>query len=181
MTIRAAGYVRVSTEEQARDGFSLAAQEQAIRALCEAHQWSLGAIYCDAGRSGGSMRGRDALRQMLEDAKAGAFQKLVYLRGDRLARNLRDLLHICDTLESAGVDMIGIHDPVDLCTPFGRAVRSFSGLFAELDRDLIRERVKEGISQKARQGEIVGPLSTGYLRGEGRQRRDRPRRGALDP
>ena len=59
--MKAAGYIRVSTEEQVREGYGLAAQKQAIEAYCTAHSWELVEIYADAGRSGKSVKGRDQL------------------------------------------------------------------------------------------------------------------------
>ena len=162
----AAGYVRVSTEEQAREGYGLAAQEQAARAYCQAQGWELVEVYADAGRSGKSMRGREALARLLEDAQAGRFQRIVFWKLDRLGRNLRDLLDICDTLESLNVGIVSIQEAIDTGTAAGRMVRSFLGAVAEFEREVITERIKAGIAEKARQGELVGPLPLGYKRDE---------------
>ena len=160
--MKAAGYVRVSTDEQARDGYGLAAQEQAIRAYCQAQSWELVDLYADAGRSGGSLRGRDGLARLLDDARSGAFERVVFLRLDRLGRNLRDLLAISDTLEKAAVGIVSIHEAIDTGTATGRMMRSILGALAEWERDTIRGRIIEGIEAKARNGELVGPLPLGY-------------------
>ena len=124
----AVGYIRVSTEEQVREGYGLAAQEQAIRAYCEAYACELVDIYADAGRSGKSMRGRESLARLLEDAKAGRFERVVFWKLDRLGRNLKDLLHICDVLEQASVGVVSIQESIDTGTASGRMARNRSSI-----------------------------------------------------
>src|SRR5438128_2196345 len=99
--MKAVGYIRVSTEDQAREGYSLAAQEQAIRAYCQAQGWDLVELYADAGRSGKNMRGRERLAKMLADGRSGRFKRVVFWKLDRLGRNLRDLLEIGEQLDAA--------------------------------------------------------------------------------
>ena len=160
----AAGYVRVSTEEQAREGYGLSAQEQAVRAYCQAQGWELVEVYADAGRSGKSMRGREELARLLADAGAGRFQRVIFWKLDRLARNLRDLLDICDRLEALEVRIVSIQESIDTGTASGRMVRNIMGSLAEFERELIVERIKAGLAEKARQGELLGPLPLGYRR-----------------
>ena len=167
MSVAAAGYVRVSTEEQAREGYGLAAQEHAVGAYCQAQGWQLVEVYVDAGRSGKSMRGREELARLLANAAAGRFQRVVFWKLDRLARNLRDLLDICDRLEALEVGIVSIQEAIDTGTPAGRMVRSFLGAVAEFEREVITERIKAGIAEKARQGELVGPVPVGYQRSDG--------------
>ena len=102
---------------------------------------------------------------------AGRFQRVIFWRLDRLARNLRDLLDICDGLERIGVGIVSIQEPIDTGTAAGRIVRSFLGAVAEFERDVITDRIKAGIAEKARQGELVGPLPLGYRRVEDSRRR----------
>ena len=123
-------------------------------------------IYADAGRSGKSVRGREELARLLTDASDGRFQRLIFWKLDRLARNLRDLLDICDRLEALGIGIVSIQEAIDTGTPAGRMVRSFLGAVAEFEREVITERIKAGIAEKARQGELVGPLPLGYRREE---------------
>ena len=164
--MKVAGYTRVSTDEQAREGYSLAAQEESIKALCRAHGWELVRIYVDAGKSGKSLRGRDELQSLLRDAKNRDFERLIFWKLDRLARNLRDLLEISDRLEVAGVGVVSIQESIDTGTASGRMLRNILGSLAEFERETIVERIKFGLEQKAREGEIVGPLSLGYRRSD---------------
>lgn len=165
MTV-AAGYVRVSTDEQVREGYGLAAQWQAVHSYCAAQSWELAEVYSDAGRSGKSLRGREALARLLDDAERRRFERVVFWKLDRLARNLRDLLDICDRLEAAGVGIVSIQEGIDTGTAAGRMYRNVLGSLAEFERELIVERIKAGIAEKARQGELVGPLPLGYTRDE---------------
>ena len=162
--MRAVGYVRVSTGEQAREGYSLAAQEQAIRAYCRAHSWELVEVYADAGRSGKSIQGRAELTRLLSAAEDGSIGRVVFWRLDRLGRNLRDLLDICDRLESCDVGVVSIQESIDTGTPAGRMMRSVLGSLAEFERETIQERIVLGMEQAARQGKLLGPLPLGYQR-----------------
>ncbi len=164
--MKAAGYIRVSTAEQAREGYGLAAQEQAVRSFCQAHGWDLTEIYSDAGRSGSSIQQRESLSRLLEDAQAGAFERVVFLKLDRVARNLRDLLGICDGLEEAAVGIVSIQESIDTGTATGRMIRSVLGALSEFERDTIIGRIKDALAEKARQGEILGRLPLGYMRDE---------------
>lgn len=161
---RASGYFRVSTLEQAQEGFSLAAQEEAISSYVKAQGWELTGVYVDAGRSGKSIAGREGLLTLLADAKAGRFERLIFWKLDRLARSLRDLLRLSDELEAIGVGIVSIRETIDTGTPTGRMMRSILGALGEFERETIVERIELGIAEKARQGRIVGPLSLGYRR-----------------
>lgn len=162
--MRVVGYTRISNEEAAKEGYGLPAQEQAIRAYCQARRWELGELYVDAGRSGGSIKGRESLKRLLDDAHSGAFEAVVFVRLDRLARNLTDLLDIWGQLDRAGVAVVCIVQSIDTTTSEGRLMRNIFGSVGEFERDVIRDRIEAALEQKARQGEIVGPLPLGYQR-----------------
>ena len=164
--VRASGYCRVSTEEQAREGYGLPAQEQAIRAYCQAQGWELTELYVDAGISGKSRRGRDALARLLADAEAGRFERVVFWKLDRLGRNLRDLLAISDQLEALSVGIVSIQESIDTGTAAGRMMRNILGSLAEFEREATAERIKAAAAAKAKGGELVGPLPIGYRREE---------------
>lgn len=164
--MKAVGYIRVSTQEQI-DNYSLPAQESAIAAYCQAQGWELGEVYCDAGRSGKSVAGREELSRMLDEATAGRFERCVFLKLDRLARNLKDLLAICDSLEASKVGIVSIHESIDTGTATGRMIRSILGAVSEFEREAIVERAKMGISEMARSGRLLGPLPLGYRRENG--------------
>lgn len=164
--MRAAIYTRVSTEEQAREGYSLGAQEEAGRAYSKAQSWEVVGIYSDAGRSGKSIKGREALAQLMADAENGHLDRVIFWKLDRLGRNLRELLEISERLEAAGVGVVSIQEAFDTATPAGRMMRNVLGSLAVFEREVIIDRITTGMAQAARQGEIVGPLSLGYARSE---------------
>ena len=87
--MRAIGYIRVSTEDQARDGLSLAAQVEKIRGYCIAKGWGLLEIIEDQGRSGKDLN-RPGIEEIIKRAKHGAFDVLVICKLDRMTRNIRD-------------------------------------------------------------------------------------------
>ena len=162
--IKAAGYTRVSTEEQAREGYGLDAQKSAVEAYCKAQGWQLVEVYIEAGVSGKSTRGRGALARMLQAADAHAFDRLVFWKLDRLSRNLRDVLDLSDRLENAGVEIVSVQEGIDAGTATGRLQRNILGTLAEFERETITERIKEALAEKARQGELLGPIPLGYRR-----------------
>ena len=89
--MRTALYMRVSTEEQAKEGYSLPSQKRKLMAYCDAHDWSIVAIYTDEGISAKNIDDRPQAKQLLEDAKNNLFENILILKVDRLARNTRKL------------------------------------------------------------------------------------------
>src|SRR3712207_1127151 len=110
--VRAASYVRVSSEEQV-DGYSLSAQE---RAYCQVHGYQVVSRYRDEGKSArtDNLANRPAFRQMLADAEAGRFDVLIVRKLDRFARNLRVTLETLDRLTRAGVAFVSVSENMDL-------------------------------------------------------------------
>lgn len=130
--IRAALYARVSTEEQAKEGFSITAQIDEIRKYCERNDIEIVSEYVDEGKSGKSISGRPQMRKLLTNAGQNKFDVLVIYKIDRLARKLKDVLEINDTLERKNVRLISLNEQVDTTNPFGRASFQILGSFAEL-------------------------------------------------
>ena len=164
--MKAVVYCRVSTLEQATDGYSIQAQRRAAEGYCQAQGWELVETYADEGRSGSTIEGRDELKRLLADAGSGRFKRVIFWRLDRLGRSLRDLLRICDDLEAVDVGIVSIQESIDTGTAAGRMMRSILGALGEFERDVIVSRIKAGIEEKARGGELVGPLPLGYRRDE---------------
>ncbi len=93
------GYVRVSTEDQAKKGFSLGEQEEKLRALCKYKDYEVHKIYKDAGISAKDMVNRPAFQQMLADMRAGKINYIVAYKLDRVTRSVRDLEELIAQLE----------------------------------------------------------------------------------
>ncbi len=161
-TIRAALYARVSTEEQAKEGFSITAQIDEIRKYCERNDIEIVSEYVDEGKSGKSISGRPQMRKLLTNAGQNKFDVLVIYKIDRLARKLKDALEISDTLERNNVRLVSLSEQIDTTTPFGKASFQFLGSFAELERNTIIGRVKMGMEQRAKEGRYNGGKTLGY-------------------
>lgn len=164
-------YLRVSTEKQATEGNSMAAQEAKLTDYCKAMQWHVGEghIYKDEGISGKSADNRPALQAMLQAAKEGKIQRIVVTKFDRLARNVKDLMDIMDTLNKVGCALVLLDINVDTGTPTGKLIAGIMGQLAEWERSLISERVMSGKRHQATEGEYNGsrcPLGYDFANGE---------------
>ena len=158
-TVKAAIYTRVSTQEQVEDKkaksdertrkISLGHQRQRCEDFCKAHGWEIVQVYEDAGVSG-AKKNRPALDAMLADAHEGKFQRAVFLKIDRFARNLRDLLNISYRLREFEVGIASVQEGFDTSTPAGRVYFHLLGAIAELERDTIAERTSMGRRAAAR-------------------------------
>lgn len=164
-------YIRVSTEKQADEGFSLDAQKARLAAYCEAQQWFVcpSHIYVDAGISGKSTVGRESFNAMMKAAKDGSITRIVAIKLDRIARNTKDFLSIADTLQSYGCDLVLIKESFDTSTPQGKFFITMTAAMAELEAATITERVMTGKGEKANQGGYNGsacPLGYTYENGQ---------------
>ncbi|MCB0082030.1 MAG: recombinase family protein [Caldilineaceae bacterium] len=159
-------YIRVSTSKQAEEGFSLDAQRERLDAYCVSQGWTVDAdlVYVDAGESG-KTTDRAAFQAMLKAAEAGQVKRIVAIKLDRLARNVRDFLGIVEQLNRLGVDLVLIKESFDTSTPHGKFALTMFAAMAELEAATITERVMTGKAQKASEGGYNGaycPLGYDY-------------------
>lgn len=164
---RASIYIRVSTEEQAEEGYSLAAQERACRMYAEVQGWSVVRIYADEGLSAFKDRieDRPQLRQLLDDVAARRIDAVIVHKLDRFFRRVRLLMEVVEQFERQGVQFVSFSEQMDFSTPVGRMVLTNLGGFAEFySRNLSTETAK-GKREKAQQGGWVGPIPIGYEKG----------------
>jgi DNA invertase Pin-like site-specific DNA recombinase len=148
--MRAAIYARVSTSDQ-----STVMQISALREYIERRGWKLVEEYIDEGVSG-SRECRPALDRLAADARRRAFDAVVVFRFDRFARSVSHLARALDEFRALGIEFVSLHEAVDTSTPMGRAMFHIAGAFAELEREIIRERVKAGLANAKRRGRKVG-------------------------
>ena len=146
---RAAGYIRVSTERQAKEGLSLPEQEGRIRAYAEAHGWELVEVFADRGVSG-RRDDRPALGRLL--GELDRIDRLIIPKLDRLGRSNRHLLDVFDRLDAADVELVSVSEAIDTSTPIGKLLRSVLSAMAEFEADNISERVKAVTERRARGG-----------------------------
>ncbi len=158
------GYVRVSSEEQAEEGYSLAAQERAIRLYTELHGLTLLKIYIDDGYSG-TKDERPAFKQLLADAEAKQFQVVIVHKFDRWARNTVLLLSTIKAMTDRGQSFVSISEQIDCSTAAGKMMLTIIASTAQFHSDNLSTEVKKGIREKVQQGFWHGPYPTGYSKG----------------
>ena len=159
----AAVYVRVSTEEQAQQGFSLAAQEDALKNYCTVLGFDLYRVYKDEGKSAKDMTHRPSMQEMLADAKAGKFSAIFIYKLDRFSRSLKDLILTIEKLKEWGVDFISLQDRIETASASGKLMFHIISAFAEFERNVIGERTSFGMGQKSREGGVITRAPWGYL------------------
>ena len=170
MPSRTAIYIRVSTQEQAIEGYSIQAQTERLQAYCKAKGWGVFHTYTDAGFSGSNME-RLALSQLLEDVEAGRVDCVLVYKLDRLSRSQKDTLHMIEDIFLAnGCDFVSTSENFDTSTPLGRAMIGILSVFAQLEREQIRERMAMGRTERAKSGLWQGggwiPIGYDYVDGK---------------
>lgn len=169
---RAALYLRVSTEEQAREGFSLAAQEERLRGFVAAQDWEVHGVFADEGFSGKNLD-RPGLRRLIDEAERRLYQVVVVWRLDRLSRRQADALHLIeDVFAQHQIGFRSATEPFDTTSPAGMAMVGMLAVFAQLERATIIERTRLGLRQRTLSGRWSGTPPWGYRYGD---------KGVLEP
>jgi len=153
--MKVAIYTRVSTEDQAKEGYSLEVQKEYLESFAMCEGYEVFKVYCDDGISAYSTR-RPALQDLLIDAKAKRFKLVLVYKIDRFSRNLKDLLMLVDELSSYGVAFKSATEPFDTTTSAGKLMFQQLGSFAEFERNRIAERVFPGMVKGVQQGNWQG-------------------------
>lgn len=148
-------YIRVSTEDQAREGYSLEVQREHLEEFAKREGYEVYKVYCDEGISAYSTR-RPALQNLIKDAKEKKFSLVIAYKIDRFSRNLKDLLMLVDELSSYGVGFKSATEPFDTTTSAGKLMFQQLGSFAEFERNRISERVMPGMLKAVQQGIWMG-------------------------
>jgi site-specific DNA recombinase len=165
--INAIGYVRVSTEEQAREGVSIEAQEKRIRALATAKGWDLIEIIKDPGYSGKNLS-RPGVKSLIDLCLRGTANVAIVYKVDRLTRRQKDLWYLLEEVfEKNLVGFVSVTEAFDTTTAAGKAFLGMLGVFAQLERDLVSERTREALNQKKNKGEWIGRKPAGFRMNEG--------------
>ena len=175
---KAAGYIRVSQERNARNGYGLDAQDTDIRRYAEYRDLGLVGVYREAGVSGYE-RERPELERLLADARAGLFDVVVFPSIDRAGRSVKDVIEIDAALRQAGVEIVFLREGIDTATPTGELYRNIMAAVAQFEGRLIHERLSKGRRAKAARGGYTGGwLPYGY-RLEGGRAVVEPREAAV--
>ena len=161
---RAAIYVRVSTASKSKQGDALnfvqnlEVQEQPLRDLVQQRGWEFQQLYSD--RASGAKEKRPGLNALMADARRGLFDVVVVWRFDRFARSVKQLVLALEEFRALGIDFVSHQESLDSSTPMGRAMFTIIAAIAELERNIIRERVVAGLNYAhtngTRSGKPVG-------------------------
>ena len=157
----AIGYVRVSTEGQAKEGVSLEAQQRKIEAWCVANDFELGGLFVDAGISGKRADNRPELQNALSAVTKSKGVLVVYSLS-RLARSTKDTIAISERLDKAGADLVSLSEKLDTTSAAGKMVFRMMAVLAEFERDQISERTSTAMAHKKSKGERVGTIPFGF-------------------
>lgn len=162
MKKKAAIYIRVSTLDQAREGYSLDAQERVLRKWCLEKKYDVYDLYADRGISGKDMDHRPDMGRLMRDAYDNKFDVVVFWALGRFTRSVSDLYRTMEVFKEHNTDMMSYTEPFDTATPMGRAMIGMIGVFAQLEREITSERITLAMAERARQGKRTTHDVLGY-------------------
>ena len=157
-------YLRVSTDIQV-DGYSLEAQQRRLEEFAEYKEMEVSGIYCDAGRSGKSIKGRPEFQRMLDDisSQKDGIEAVLVFKLSRFGRNAADVLKSIQFLDDYDIYLVSVEEGIDSSTQGGRLMLSLLSAVAEIERVNIRDQFMAGKRQSVRDGGWGGgPIPYGY-------------------
>lgn len=165
--LRVAIYTRVSTEDQAKEGFSLDAQLDKLRSYCKARGWEIAGEYIDDGYSGRTTR-RPAYQKMMQEMDK--WDAILVIKMDRIHRNSKNFMLMMEQLRANNKEFVSMTESLDTSTAMGRFVMDIIQRIAQLESEQIGERVYIGMEQKAKMGDgLLGfniPYGYDYIDGK---------------
>lgn len=161
-TKRVAIYARVSTTEQADEGYSIDEQIRVLKEYCELHEYMVYDDYVDRGISGKNIQGRPAVQRLLQDAEQKKFDVVLVWKMNRLARKMVDLMNIVELLNSKNIAFRSYTEKYETETPTGKLQFQMMAAIAEYERNNIAENVKMGMLARAKEGRWNGGQVLGY-------------------
>ena len=154
-------YIRVSTEYQAREGFSLGEQKEKLLQLCKFKEYEVFKVYEDAGISAKDMAHRPAFQEMLADMKKGKINYIVAYKLDRVTRSVRDLEELIAVLEKHNTYLVCDRDDVNTSTANGRFFVRMLTVLSQLEIEIVSERTKFGLNGAIKSGHLPRYYSIG--------------------
>ena len=155
-------YVRVSTTSQMEEGYSIEEQKAKLESYCDIKDWHVYKVYTDGGFSGSTTE-RPALEQLIKDAQSKLFDTALVYKLDRLSRSQKDTLFLIeDVFLKNNIEFVSLLENFDTSTPFGRAVIGLLSVFAQLEREQIKERMQLGKLGRAKAGKSMMWAKTSY-------------------
>lgn len=155
MINKVAIYVRVSTTNQAEEGYSIDEQKDKLKSYCVIKDWNIYEIYTDGGFSGSNTE-RPALEKLIKDAKSRKFDTVLVYKLDRLSRSQKDTLYLIeDVFLKHDISFFSLQENFDTSSPFGKAMIGLLSVFAQLEREQIKERMQLGKVGRAKSGKAM--------------------------
>lgn len=149
---KAALYIRVSTDAQREEGYSIEAQEEMLKAYCVSRGIKKYEVYTDGGFSGSNID-RPEMSRLIYDIKQDKISHVIVYKLDRLSRSQKDTLYLIeDVLIPHGVSFVSLNENMDTSTPIGRAMLGIMSAFAQLERETIKERTRMGMKERVKSG-----------------------------
>ena len=169
--VKAAIYIRVSTEAQSEEGYSIDAQKEQLTAYCISRGIKNYEYYIDGGWSGSNIE-RPEIERLINDVKNDEVSHVIIYKLDRLSRSQKDTLYLVEDLFMPhNVDFISLTENLDTSTPTGRAMIGIIAAFAQLERENIRIRTRMGMLERVKEGYWMGggrvPFGYDYDKDEG--------------
>ncbi|MBQ9737689.1 MAG: recombinase family protein [Clostridia bacterium] len=156
MNKTAAIYIRVSTDAQREEGYSIDAQKEMLTAYCVSKGIKKYEYYIDGGFSGSNID-RPELKRLIDDAQKGKISCVLVYKLDRLSRSQKDTLFLIeDVFNPNNVDFVSLNESMDTSTPLGRLMLGILSAFAQLERENIRERTSMGMKERVKNGYWMG-------------------------
>ena len=160
-------YIRVSTEEQAKEGFSINAQKEKLKQYAFARGWDIYDFYIDDGVSGKDLEGREQVKRLIKDVESGKINNVLVYKIDRLTRSVKNLMELIELFDKKDCAFNSVMESIDTSTATGRMFIKIVGIFAEFERENLAERVSFGYEQKVREGNYINTRGVyGYDYGE---------------
>ena len=160
---RTVAYVRVSTQDQANEGVSLASQQARIGAYCTAMGWDVSEVVCDAAESASNLQ-RPGMAKILATVRDRSVERVVVAKLDRLTRSVRDLVTLVDLFAKHDAALVSVGETLDTSCAAGRMVVNMLGVVAQWEREAIAERTSSALAHKRQHRTTYGPTPFGYVR-----------------
>ena len=145
-------YIRVSTDAQREEGYSVEAQTEMLKGYCLSKEIKNYSLYIDGGFSGSNIE-RPEMQRLIEDIKQGSIECVAVYKLDRLSRSQKDTLYLIeDVLLPNKTSFVSLRENMDTSTPIGRAMLGIMSAFAQLERETIKERTGLGMRERVKSG-----------------------------
>ena len=159
--MKAVGYIRVSTEDQAKEGISLDHQEAKVKAYASINDLELLKIVRDEGASGKDLQ-RAGMAKLLEMVESEALEAVIVYKLDRLSRKTLDTLSLIESFERKEIAFHSISEKMDTKSATGKFFLTIISALAQMERDLIAERTTDALAHKKQKGEWTGRVPFGF-------------------